>query len=367
MATLRFTAPRARRATLHTFTARARRSLTATGLALALLATAGVTSAQDEAARANARAAASEGAKSFEASDWKGAIDLFERAESQFHSPVHLWYMARAAKEDGQLVRARESCLKVQREELPADASAGVVSAHEGCDAIVTELEGRIPTLTLKVSGGEPGAKVIVTRDGQEVAAAMLGIPAPLDPGEHSFSALADGYSAPEQTVTLAEGQRESVTLELAADPNARITPVEEPAPAGATTTVEDQGFKLGPPRWPSYVAWGLGAGGIAAGVVFGLQAQDKADQADELCGGSREQCALDEGSADADEVVALNDDAGTNQLISIIGYGAGGALLATGVVLWVLDVGAPKAQVGQNVTLEPVVGLGHLGLRGSF
>ncbi len=323
--------------------------------------------AQDETARANARTLATEGVSAFNASNWTSAIDFFERAESQFHSPVHLWYIAQSAEKASQLVKAQEACRKVEREGIADDASAGVLGARDGCAELLPTLDGRIPKLTVTVTGGEEGASFVVTRNGQLMPRALIGIPAPVDPGEQKLVATANGYISEEKVLTLAEGASESITLELHVDPNAKIDEPEELD--GEAAKVEDK-RGLPTPHWPAYVAWGVGLGGIAAGVVFGLDSQGKANDADDLCGdGGRASCALDAGSNDADRVVELNDQAGTSQLISIIGYGVGGAALATGVVFWLLEVGGPKKKeaAALHPEIHPVLGFGHVGVAGTF
>lgn len=325
--------------------------------------------AQDETARANARTLATEGVNAFNASNWASAIDFFERAESQFHSAVHLWYIAQSAEKAGQLVKAQEACRKVERDGIADDASAGLLAARDGCAELLPTLDGRIPKLTVTVTGGEEGASFVVTRNGQLMPSALVGIPAPVDPGEQKLVATADGYISEEKVVTLAEGASEAVTLELHVDPNAKLDEPDELEEGGSAGTPEEKGG-LPKPYWPAYTAWGVGLGGIAAGVVFGLDAQGKANDADDLCGaGGRDSCALDEGSSDADRVTELNDQAGTSQMISIIGYGVGGAAIATGVVFWLLEVGGPKKKeaAALHPEIHPVLGFGHVGVAGTF
>lgn len=326
-----------------------------------------VSGAQDEQARANARAAANAGADAYENQDYVKAISYFERAESQFHSAVHLWYIARAAKEAGQLVKAREACMKVTREGAPQGSSESVISANEECEQILEALAGAIPSVTLLVEGVPQGTEFSLLRNGEEVPHAVVGIPAPFDPGEHTFTASALGYSKAEATVNLKAGDSETVTLTL--------TPTStEGAPAPSDATKEGSSERdasssdLPRPYWPAFVAWGAGLAGVGAGVVFGISSKNKADEADELCGGGREECLLDAGSADAVRVAELNNQAGTNKTMAIIGYGAGGAFIAGGVALWLLEVGAPrKAEAGFEPKLRPVLGLSHVGLAGTF
>ena len=56
-------------------------------------------------------------------------------------------------------------------------------------------------------------------------------------------------------------------------------------------------------------------------------------------------------------------NDYNTLTTVSTVGFIAGGALAATGVVLWLT---APTAS-SSGATVTPVVSLGYLGVKGSF
>src|SRR4051812_34405429 len=72
--------------------------------------------AQSDDDRAGARVAATEGVKALNDKRFADAADLFSRAESLVHSPVHLLYLARSQEKLGQLVKARENYTKIIRE-----------------------------------------------------------------------------------------------------------------------------------------------------------------------------------------------------------------------------------------------------------
>src|SRR4051812_34721422 len=78
-----------------------------------------------------ARAAATQGATAFDQKRWADAIDLFGRAESLVHSPVHLLFKARALVQLGQLVKAHETYVAITREPAPATPSPALTNAQE--------------------------------------------------------------------------------------------------------------------------------------------------------------------------------------------------------------------------------------------
>src|SRR6187402_2655277 len=105
----------------------AKRPLTVARLCCAFLAPVGVAGvlAPDAAyaqsaseSRAAARAAAESGIKEYKQGNYQKAEDLMERAETLYHAPVHLLYLARARVKLGKLVLARETYISLTREEL---------------------------------------------------------------------------------------------------------------------------------------------------------------------------------------------------------------------------------------------------------
>lgn len=125
------------------------------------------------------------------------------------------------------------------------------------------------------------------------------------------------------------------------APPSGPISEPAGPATGGPTTTepepIEDP-VDGSPSRWTTTrrVSLGVGALGlvsVAAGAVFGLQANGYKDDAASLC--PSEPCA------DADRANELGDKADTRALMANVSFGVGAGLVATAVVLWF--VGAPS------------------------
>ena len=65
------------------------------------------------------------------------------------------------------------------------------------------------------VQGGAGATSVRVTRNGEPVPAELLGVPTPVNPGDYSYQALADGMESTATTVKLRDGVRETVVLTL--------------------------------------------------------------------------------------------------------------------------------------------------------
>jgi hypothetical protein len=326
---------------------------------------------QGDAERAGARAVALQGVQAFNESRWKDSVDLFTRAESLVHSPIHLLYMARAHEKLGQLVQAYEAYRKIVREKLPADASAAMRNAQTDAQKELPQLEPRLPYVNVVVEGGPPGAAVNVTMDGVAVPPALVGVSRPADPGEHKFQATAEGLQSDVVTLMLKEGSKESIVLKL--QPVAGQTPSGPVADPGAgsaggqvtlgpaATPSEDGMSKAKKLRIGSYVAFGVGAVGVGAGTFFLISGLGKRGDADDLCSVSGGNCPLEKKS----EVDSLDSDANSALTLSLVGYGVGVAGVATGVVLYMMSKKQEAATADTGI--KPWVAGNMLGVQGKF
>jgi hypothetical protein len=218
--------------------------------------------------------------------------------------------------------------------------------------------------------------------NGSPINSVLIGVAQPIDPGQHKVEAGATGLRAPVQSVTLGDGERKTVVLKLesvpgaaplvavatapaatsAPEPAAAPPPSSSPAPVdqGPAEPADDKsGLRVG-----SYVAFGVGIVGVAAGTLFTLQSVNKRNEADdkfEECGG---ETGCRTGNPLADEVAALDDDARSAQTLGIVGFAVGGVGLAVGTTLFILSSGGgSEKQAG----VVPYVGLGTAGLKGRF
>jgi hypothetical protein len=338
--------------------------------------------AQSDEQRAAARSLATEGATAFNEGRYKDAVDLFSRAESLVHAPPHLLFLARSHAKLGQLVKAREAYMKIVKETLPANASPAFRNAQTSANDELQLVEPKIASLTVKVEGGEGATDVAVLVDKAPVNSVLIGVAQPIDPGQHKIEAGASGLRAPEQTITLADGERKTVVLKLESAPGAAplvavaAAPAATNAPPPAATTQSAEApapVDRGPAepaddksglRVGSYVAFGVGIVGVAAGTLFTLQSASKRNDADEKfeeCGGASD-CHT--GNPLSKEVTSLDDDARSAQTLGIVGFAVGGVGLAVGTTLFILSSsGGSEQQAG----VVPYVGLGTAGLKGRF
>jgi hypothetical protein len=315
---------------------------------------------QSEEEVAGARSAATGGAKAFESGQYAQAIDLFSRAESLVHAPPHLLYLARSHAKLGHLVAAQEAYLKITREKLAGDAPDAFKDAQAKAREELAALEPRIPSLTITLKGeGAEGA--VVTMDDVKVPAALVGVPHPVDPGQHELVASGNGVKSQPANVSLAEGAKQSVELTLEPAPGA--TAPGEPAAGGSESGAIDtgaapsggNGMRIG-----AYVALGVGVVGLAAGTVFALSAKSKFNDADAICNLPNGACPPNRQA----DVQKLDDDGKSAKTLATVGFVVGGVGLATGVTLLILS---GKHEQEQAAGIRPWVGLGSAGVSGRF
>lgn len=217
-----------------------------------------------------------------------------------------------------------------------------VTVAHERAE----KLAPRLSRLAVMVTGTVPGLSV--RRDGQDVGAAQWGLPLPVDPGSHSIEVAAPGKLPWTSSVDAREGDNLVVQVPRLADaPSAR-----EAVPA---TSREAAHYGPKTQRVLALVTGGIGLVGVGVGSVFGLIAKSNLDASNDRHCRSGNLC---------DETgVQLRSDALSDALVSTIGFVAGGAGLAGGLVLWLT---APSDSVNDSVTvrISPQASLHSVGLR---
>jgi len=341
-------------------------------------------SAQTEMERAGAREAAKQGAQAFEQKRWAEAIDLFTRAESLVHAPPHLLHIARASANLGQLVKARETYLKITREKLDASSPKAFRDAQASAGKELAALEPRLPLVKATVTGGE-GKTVKVTMDDQEMAPALVGLTIPVDPGEHKFKATtSDGLASKEAKLTLKEGAKETVALALEA-PAAGAAPAAPPTPAGPAAPAvpaasPPAAASLAEPATPapaaetgsangmriaSYVAAGVGLIGLGVGTAFAFKAKSKSDDGNALY--AKNHCPSCT-PALKQEIQDLDSQHNSAKTLATVGFVVGGVGIAAGVTMFILSSGSDTpAAPPKAAWVAPWLGPGAVGLSGGF
>jgi hypothetical protein len=334
------------------------------------LVTAPPAGAQTREQKAGARAAADAGGDAFDAGRFADAADLFERAERLMHAPPHLLYAARSHVKLGHLVEARELYLALTREHLTDSAPRAFRDAQRMGEKELAELEPRVPYVSVVVQGGGGATSVRVTRNGEAVPAELLGIPTPINPGDYSYQAFADGMESTATTVKLGEGVRETVVLTLRDVPGGKKNSAPGAAAgdtaSGSLTTPpagdDAPGGGGGRPLLIGSIAgFAVAAAGTIVGTMFMMKASDTDAQADAVFNQCDPFC-----EPKREEIEAIDSDAATQRGVAIAGFVSGGVGLAAGITMLVLDQNRSSVH-SRSRGVNPVIGLNYVGLTGRF
>lgn len=171
-----------------------------------------------------------------------------------------------------------------------------------------TQLEGRLPKITLQVPTSVANVSGVEVRDGDNIVKPPLwGQPLPVDPGKHTIAVRAPGRHTWEKTVVLKEGATETIVI-------GELLPTGSRIPKGAIT--------LG----------SVGVASIVVGSVFGLQARSKwrNEVVAKSCeGGVITRCDLDDAQTRLEK-----SGAKTDATISTVTFVVGSVAIAGAVVL---------------------------------
>ncbi|MGK3960160.1 hypothetical protein WMF01_06240 [Sorangium sp. So ce1667] len=201
-----------------------------------------------------------------------------------------------------------------------------------------------VPKLTLSLPSDAP-AGTVVQHDGITLERPSLGVPLPVNPGEHVVTTQAPRGPVHEMRFTI--GRSESKTLELEVElPTAEPPPVKpEDRPVDQVAAAPGAGGArpaLPPPdtgpsgrRVVTYVAGGLAASALIFGSVTGWMAINESDRADALCNDLPARPGV---AACNDVGQAAGERAKDLGMASTIGFGAGAALAGAAVLLLVTE-----------------------------
>jgi tetratricopeptide (TPR) repeat protein len=299
-------------------------------LALALMVAMASTSARAEEKqptdeqKAAARALFDEGLKLMEAKLYREACAKFEQSRAAAKGPGNTFRLAECYEHLGRITSAWQ---------LYAEAAS--IGRSDDEVKIATErrggLEARLPRVRIDVT--LPTADTVVKRNDENVARELWGTSVPVDPGEIRVSASASGRKPWNGSKSVAEGQ--STTIVIPA-----LAPLE---PIGGSSGWS--GWRIG-----AVATGSVGLAALIAGFAAGGVALQKKGLVESRCSQH----------VDCDaEVVAANEQARTAARASTGLVVIGGAAIATGIALWLVDP-SRKRQAGWVL---PHVGASLVGL----
>jgi hypothetical protein len=192
------------------------------------------------------------------------------------------------AESEASLKSGSEHRLRDERTHVLVCAAASCpAEIRKECARRVDELNAAIPRIVFRAkdASGDDLTAVKVSMDGEALTDHLDGVALAVDPGAHRFTFRAAGQPTLEKTFVIGESQRDRVELiEFSTIP----TPYPpglgpEAVPSGsAGPKAKDQG--MGASTVLAIVAAGIGAAGLGAGAVLGLETMSKRDSAEKVC-----------------------------------------------------------------------------------
>ena len=215
------------------------------------------------------------------------------------------------------------------------DVAVAVFSSSSTSRAVALALLLAVPATTiaapaagtLRLKTGSRGATVLI--DGSPVGVTPLPGPWTLAPGSHTIELKPKGAASVKAAFTIAAGQEALVELLAAAMPAESAT--EAPIAGPHRVIYSGPGFSL---ATAGYITAGVGVASGALAVLFGLQANSKADEARGLDKADRTLTRADQ--------QRLADDADQAALLCNVTMGVGVVAGLSGVAMILLASDGP-------------------------
>lgn len=250
---------------------------------------------------------------------------------------------AQDARRGGKLSEARTQLQLCTQLACPA-------IVRDDCTRRLDDLERAQPTIQFKVkdASGSDVSAVKVSVDGVPLTDRLTGAPLPVDVGEHAFTLEVAGHAAITRRLVIQEAEkdrREVVSLADAPPPPAASVAAPGPtseaaAPPPAKATMKTQ-------KVLALVAGGVGVAGVAVGGVFGAMTLSSVSQ-------QKKDCASSGSCQNPTQAASDYSTATTDRTIATVGFIAGGALIAAGVVLFCTTPSASEPSTASSLVVAP-------------
>ena len=310
-----------------------------------------------------ARMLMDEGDGKYRAGDYRGALAAYRAADKIMDVPTTGIEVGRAEDKLGRLLEARDTWLRVARSPTKDEEPKPFTSARNEARRLAVAVAKRIPSLQIEIEGLAEGVEVSVWIDRVALPTGTHRHRRKVNPGERLIQASAPGYRTAVKRAKVSEGQNLLVELALEPLPSPAAGPLDGPGPGRATDGDEAAGGHVSSLVW---VGIGVGAVGVAAGVVTGSLSWAATSDVEDSC--EQDACPPSvENDIEHAELLAN---------ISNVGFGVAGVgavLTIVGIALSGDDTDEPQRSAHRTpspqgeVTVKPLIGPGWAGLSGQF
>jgi hypothetical protein len=291
-----------------------------------------------------ARALMGAGNKAYAAGDFKAALQNFSGAHSIMNLPTTGLGVMRSQEKLGMLLEARDTAIAIGRIPAKPDEPGPEKDARDEAAKTAASLAERIPSITIVPTGLAPGATFTLLVDGEKVPEGTASLARKVNPGSHAIDVKADGYVDGHADKDVAEGQNESIPIEMKAIPGWK--PPEPTKPSLPDKPVEKKPPEPGPWKLHALAIAGFTVTGVGviSGTVGGAIALSS-------------NCKKDGIPKDCPQAPAW---------VANVGFGVAGVGAVLSIVGLALSGHSPPAQ-SATVELIPWVGPEGAGLAGRF
>jgi hypothetical protein len=291
--------------------------------------------------RAAAEALFQAGRDAVQRGDYAVACEKFRESNRLDPAVGTLLNLADCSEHVGKLATAWELFREVEQRLGPNDDRVPIARGRSA------SLEKRLPRLSLGPPPGAP-AGLVVFRDGVELGAASFDVPLPADPGEHVVLVRAPDRIDSEMRVTLGPAEQKHITLTLG-DPVAASS-------SSSSSSVDVSATATSRGRTTGYVIGGIGALGLATGLVTGAMALTAKHTVDLHCNNKPNRvCDTDDAYQAGARGKALATASTVAFAVGVLGVGVGSYLIlshkgtqTTALAASVLPDGGFVGMVGQ-------------------
>lgn len=252
------------------------------------------------------------GRELLKAGKFREACEQFEKSQALDPALGTLFNIAQCDAETGKLA----SALAAYKDVVAHDTNA---ARKQASTEAIARLEQRVPHLVVRAEAG-----TTVQLAGKPLA---LATPVAIDFGNYTLHAVPKAGPPLDRAITIdQEGQTVELDLKAAVTvpPPHTVEPRHLPPPPPVVETSHRRTYAV--------ATIAVGGAGLATGLVFGVLARAKWSDAKAICDGGTT-CAS---QADADAAAKLGTQARSRATLSTIFSIAGGAVAATGIVLYV-------------------------------
>jgi hypothetical protein len=258
--------------------------------------------------------------------------------------PATLFLLAQCYDQWGQVASAAVlyEDYEAAYDKLPEDDQKAEGDREDIASKRRGELEKRIPKVILRVPRDAPESTRVLRRaaEGNPAVPVAIGIPLPIDPGEHVLVTQVPGRVEIFTKFTLKEGENKTVEVNIP-PPSADGDPTKKPKPIQPVPTLTpslDPG--ISGRRVAAYALGGVGALGLVGGVVTGAITFAQKDPIAQNCLEKNQKICNPTG-------VAAKERAAITGLVSTVLTPVGLVGLGVGVILYLTE--PPPSKFGST------------------